>query len=222
MSTDQPNSSDMMLAVIGAGKVGRALAQRFIHRGGRVRFGVPEPAKYKELVEALGDSATVSDVKAAIEGCDVVILALPFGAATQVADAIRDWEGRVLIDATNPIAAGGTGLSIGTTDSGAEMIQRHAVNANVVKAFNTTGFENMLDPRYPTGPLFMPIAGNDVVARGRAIALATLLGFDAVDMGTLAAARYLEPLAMVWIHLAMRMGHGRRFGFVRALAEARR
>jgi hypothetical protein len=48
------------------------------------------------------------------------------------------------------------------------------------------------------------------------ITLATLIGFDAVDLGELASARYIEPWAMVWIEMAMRQGHGRRFGFVRA------
>ena len=47
------------------------------------------------------------------------------------------------------------------------------------------------------------------------VALATLIGFDAVDMGPLSAERYQEPLAMVWIHLAFKQGHGRRFAFAR-------
>jgi predicted dinucleotide-binding enzyme len=89
-----------------------------------------------------------------------------------------------------------------------------------VKAFNTTGFDNMLDPHYRGGDLFMPVAGDDPEARAKVIALATLLGFDAVDLGSLASARYLEPWAMVWIQMAMRLGHGRHFGFVRVRADA--
>jgi predicted dinucleotide-binding enzyme len=34
--------------------------------------------------------------------------------------------------------------------------------------------------------------------------LADTLGFEAIDAGPLVEARYLEPLAMLWIHLAMR------------------
>ena len=40
-----------------------------------------------------------------------------------------------------------------------------------------------------------------------------LIGFEAVDMGPLMAARYLEPFAMTWIHMAFRQGMGRRFAF---------
>jgi predicted dinucleotide-binding enzyme len=37
----------------------------------------------------------------------------------------------------------------------------------------------------------------------------------AVDCGDLSAARYLEPFAMTWIHMAIKLGHGRRFAFAR-------
>ena len=61
----------------------------------------------------------------------------------------------------------------------------------------------------------MPVAGDDAAARQQVLALATMVGFDAIDMGPLTAARYLEPLAMVWIHLAFKQGQGRRFAFAR-------
>jgi len=66
----------------------------------------------------------------------------------------------------------------------------------------------------------MPVAGDDAEARAKVVALATLLGFDAVDLGPLSRARYREPWAMVWIQMAKRPEHGRRFGFVRITADA--
>jgi 8-hydroxy-5-deazaflavin:NADPH oxidoreductase len=83
----------------------------------------------------------------------------------------------------------------------------------VVKAFNTTGAENMADTAYPGGVPFMPVCGDDAEARQRVMALATLIGFDAIDLGPLSAARYLEPFAMTWIHLAIKQGYGRKFAF---------
>ena len=47
------------------------------------------------------------------------------------------------------------------------------------------------------------------------LALASLIGFDAVDCGGLSTARYLEPFAMTWIHMAIKLGHGRSFAFAR-------
>jgi predicted dinucleotide-binding enzyme len=41
------------------------------------------------------------------------------------------------------------------------------------------------------------------------------IGFDAVDCGDLKSARHLEPFAMTWIHMAIKLGQGRNFAFGR-------
>jgi predicted dinucleotide-binding enzyme len=205
----------MTVSILGAGNVGMALARAFIAKDEHVFFGVPEPAKYRDAVASLGSAASIGTTSAAVAACDVVILAVPFAAARNVARSIADWNNKILVDATNPLAPGLAGLSVGTTTSGAEEIAREARGARVVKAFNTTGAENMADTRYPGGSVFMPVCGDDAAARARVIGLATLVGFDAVDCGGLEAARYLEPFAMTWIHMAIKLGHGRRFAFAR-------
>ena len=207
--------SNHPIAILGAGTVGIALARAWIARGESILFGVPSPDKYRDAVAALGTSATIGDATSAIEAAEVVVLATPFTAALAIARSIADWSGRILVDATNPLAPGLDGLSVGTTTSGAEQIAAAAHGARVVKAFNITGAENMADSRYPGGAVFMPVCGDDADARSRVIALATLIGFDAVDCGDLKTARYLEPFAMTWIHLAIRLGHGRSFAFAR-------
>lgn len=203
----------MSLSILGAGHVGMALGRALVRRGESVVFGVPDPRKYEHAVRSLGPSATIVGTVDAIAASEVVILAVPYGAAQSVARSVADWQGRVLVDATNPIAPGLAGLSIGTTTSGAEELARYAHGARVVKAFNTTGAENLADPGYPGGVPCMPVCGDDADARQRVVALATLLGFDALDMGALSAARYLEPFAMTWIHLALTRGYGRNIAF---------
>jgi hypothetical protein len=201
------------IGIIGAGNVGLALARNLVSQGEPVHFGVPDAAKYATAVAQLGANARIGTVAQAVAAADLVILAVPYGAAQQVAESVADWRGKILVDATNPLAAGLAGLALGTTTSGAEEIARHARGARVVKAFNTTGAENMVQPRYASGAVFMPVAGDDADARTRVVALATLLGFDAVDVGPLSAARYLEPFAMTWIHMAIKRGMGRDFAF---------
>lgn len=203
----------MSISIIGAGNVGMALGQAFTQRGETVVFGVPEPAKYADAIAALGGKARVTTTSEAIAASDTVILAVPYAALPAIAQSVPDWQGKVLIDATNPLAPGLSGLSVGTTTSGAEELAKLACGARVVKAFNTTGAENMADSRYPLGAPMMPVCGDDAEARQRAMALATLIGLDAVDMGPLMAARYLEPFAMTWIHLAIKQGYGRNFAF---------
>lgn len=204
----------MTIAIIGAGRVGQALAQALVDQRYAVRFGVPEPARHAALPDRFEGRASVHTVAEAIGPVETVILATPYAAALQVAREVADWGHRIVVDATNPIAPAMAGLMLGTTTSGAEQIAAVARGARVVKCFNTTGFENLADPQYPAGALFMPLAGDDAAARQRVRALATLIGFDPVDLGGLAAARYLEPWAMVWIEMSMRLGHGRAFGFV--------
>ena len=213
--TGQAKERSMSIAIIGAGNVGQALAQALASKGESVFLGVPEPEKYRAAVRALGERVRIGTANASIAASEVVILAVPYSAADSIARSIPDWQGRILVDATNPLAPGLAGLSVGTTTSGAEEIAKAARGARVVKAFNTTGAENMADSRYPGGTVFMPVCGDDGEARSRVVALAALIGFDAVDCGDLKTARYLEPFAMTWIHMAIKLGHGRRFAFAR-------
>ena len=71
----------------------------------------------------------------------------------------------------------------------------------------------MLDSRYASGKLVMLVAGDDREAKASVISLANDLGFEAVDAGPLTMSRYLEPMAMVWIKLALAQKLGRNFGF---------
>jgi predicted dinucleotide-binding enzyme len=206
------------IAILGAGNVGAALARNLVALGETVRFGVPDPDKYRDLAASLG--AQVGSVAEAIDGAGIAILAVPYSAALAIAEQVADWNGRILIDATNPLAPGLAGLSLGTTTSAAEQIAARAGNARVVKCFNVTGAENMADPRALDAEVFMPVATDDADARTRVIALATRMGFDAVDAGPLKAARYLEPFAMTWIHLAFAAGHGRAWAFSRTKRRA--
>jgi predicted dinucleotide-binding enzyme len=203
------------IGILGAGNVGTALAHALVSKGESVLLGVPSPDKYRDSVAAIGPGARIGTTEAVVEASDLVILATPYPAALGIAQSRPDWGNRILVDATNPLAAGLAGLSVGTTRSGAEEIARVARGARVVKAFNTTGAENMADSHYAGGTVFMPVCGDDPEARSRVTALATLIGFDAVDLGDLMAARYLEPFAMTWIHMAIRLGHGRNFAFAR-------
>ncbi len=205
----------MHIAILGAGNVGAALAHNLAAIGDSVFFGVPEPDKYQDVAARVG--ARIGTVENAIADADIVILAVPYAAALAIAASIPDWNGRILVDATNPIAPGFAGLSVGTTSSAAEQIAERAANARVVKCFNVTGAENMADPRRLDASVFMPVAGDDAAARSAIVALAARMGFDALDAGPLKTARYLEPFAMTWIHLAYAAGQGRGWALSRAL-----
>jgi len=75
-------------------------------------------------------------------------------------DAGDDWTGKILIDCTNPITPD-LQLPIGTTTSAAEQIAGRASGAYVIKAFNTTGWNNMADPIYHGERITMFVCGDE-------------------------------------------------------------
>jgi len=204
----------MRIAIIGTGNVGTALARNATRAGHDVVFGARDPQSDKAIsATAAAPGTTVAVIANAVRGADVVILATPYDAATDALDAAGPLDGVIVVDCTNPITPGLGGLSVGTTSSGAEVVAAHVPTAKVVKAFNTTGAENLADPTYPGGPIVLPVCGDDADAKQVVTGLAHDLGFEVVDVGPLASARYTEPFAMLWISLAIRSGLGRDYAF---------
>ncbi|MCA9537404.1 MAG: NAD(P)-binding domain-containing protein [Myxococcales bacterium] len=197
----------MKIAILGAGNVGTTLGRGFTRAGHAITYGVRNPAdaKYDRLRK---EGAGVEPIAAAVAATDAALLTVPWGAAESALAAAGDFGGKPLLDCTNPIGPGLT-LTHGHTDSGAEQVQRWAKSAKVVKVFNSTGVENMANPLYGTTPAAMFVCGDDENASQVALQLAGDLGFDALHCGPLLRARLLEPLALLWIDLALVRGHGR-------------
>lgn len=199
------------ISIIGAGNVGSALGAALSRLGHDITYGVRNVAdgKYRALAAS---GARLAAVDEAAVDCDLGIIATPWAATEAALTLAGDWGGRPLVDATNPIGPGFR-LTHGHTDSGGEQVARWAVGAKVVKAFNTTGAENLRMLTYePLRPL-MPLCGDDEDACAAVAELATAMGFEAVRLGGLDQARILEPFAMVWIRMAMPLGMGREMAF---------
>jgi predicted dinucleotide-binding enzyme len=200
----------MRIGVIGAGNVGGTLGRAWVKTGHDVLFGVPNPTapKMVDLLRATGGKARAGSVAEAAAHGEVVVLATPWGATRDAIQQAGNLAGKVLLDCTNPLKEDLSGLAVGHTTSGAEQVAAWASSKRVVKIFNTTGFENMAQPSYGGTPITMFFAGDDAEAKRVAGQLAQDIGFDAVDAGPLAHARLLEPMAFLWIYLAIRQGHG--------------
>lgn len=201
----------MNIAIIGAGSVGATLGRRWHGTGHTILYGVREPgaARYEVLT---GHAAVLGNSDAA-SAAEIVVLATPWpateAAISELGSAI---DGKILIDCTNPLKADLSGLTHGYDDSGGEQVARWAPSARVVKALNTAGSNNMADPEIDGIRTAMFVAGDDAGARATVKDLTDELGFDTIDVGELASARMLEPLAMLWISMAFRFGMGREFG----------
>lgn len=197
----------MRIAVIGAGRVGTTLGSRLAATGHDIVYGVRDPGDPRHA--ELGTVATPAN---AVGHVDAVLVSLPWNATEEVLRSL-DVGGAIVIDATNPLAAGARQLDRHPGLAGAQLVGEWARSSRVVKAFNTTGSANMADPIYPGGTPVMLVASDDPDAKELVASLANDIGFDAVDAGPLAAARDLEHLAMIWVRLAHVLGNGPDIAF---------
>ena len=83
--------------------------------------------------------------------------------------------------------------------SGGERLQRRLPEAHVVKAFNTVGNAQMVDPQLPGGPPVMFIAGNDEDAVGATGAILEAFGWRWLNVGGIERSRELEELCILWV-----------------------
>lgn len=201
----------MNIAIIGTGNIARGLARVL----GPTRHGVvvagrelQDGADLAAVLSKDGITVQAASVADAIGQAEVVILAVPFGAAAALV-AGQDLEGRILVDVTNPVAEDYSGLTIGYETSAAEQIAAAAPGARIVKAFNTV-FAQVYDEGLEMGGRRVQtfVASDDEEARSIVADLARDAGFDPVETGPLSNARYIEPLAYLNIQFGYMLGRG--------------
>ena len=205
----------MKIAILGTGAVGTALGTRWAKAAHAVTFGSRQPQSEKVLavVEKCGSGAKACSPQMAVADAEAILLAVPWPAARQTLADLGDLRGRPVIDCTNPLLPDLSGIELGHSTSAAEQLAAAAPSARVVKAFNAASVKVMNDPRFGEHLATMFYCGDDAAAKSVVRQLIADVGFDPVDAGQLASARYLEPLAMLYIHLAFRQGWGSNCAF---------
>ncbi len=193
-------------AIIGLGNMGKGIAKRLAGKTGLILASRNTDAT-RAFAATLPAGPEVLEVDAAIARADVVILALPYDAALDIAKNPA-LAGKIAVDITNPVKADFSGLSIGHTTSAAEELQAAAPSAKVVKAYNTI-FATVFDltaAETALVPVFL--AGNDEAAVDTVEQLVRSSGFAVEKTGRLDAARLIEPVAMLNIRLGYALGKG--------------
>lgn len=189
------------IAIIGTGEVAGGLGPEFAAQGHEIVYGSRNPDRdsVRELVARTGDSASATGQADAVAGADIVVLAVPWYTVEEVVANIGDLSGKIVIDPTNPRMVGEDGLRDFAVDpSNAEWIQRWAPQSRVVKAFNTLGWETMVDPDATGGPVTVPIVGDDSGAKAVVSGLIEGMGLEAVDLGPVRYAHVVEGMYLVW------------------------
>jgi predicted dinucleotide-binding enzyme len=205
----------LKIAILGTGGVGAALGSRWGAAGHAVSYGsrAPESEKVQQVVARSGAAAVAKPTRDAIAGAEAILFAVPWPVARQTLESLGNLSGRTLIDCTNPLLSDLSGIELGHIISAGEQIAAWAPGANVVKAFNTASVKVMLNPQFGEHRATMFYCGDDAGAKMTVRQLIEDVGFEAVDAGSLTSSRYLEPLAMLYIHLAFRQGFGSNCAF---------
>lgn len=198
----------MKIAIIGTGNVGAALATNWSHAGHQIFLGVNDLNNFKGKHLLENKNTTAHSIDEAIKNSEVILIATPPTAIFSLENNLQNAATKVVIDATNNI-----GNKIEPYKTVYHFIEEKT-SAQVVKCFNTTGFENMLNPVYNNQGIDMFMAGNSDIAKDIAVQLALDCGFDnCIDFGKSDKVELLEKFALSWINLAIMQGHGRNMAF---------
>jgi 8-hydroxy-5-deazaflavin:NADPH oxidoreductase len=178
---------NVTIGMLGAGTLAQALAIHAVAAGHRVVLSSRRgPSFLSELTRLLGPGASAGTVPEAARA-DIVILAVPWNAVRDAVSTIDDWEGRIVIDATNQWATTSPMVPADLGDqTGSERNAALLPGARVVKAFNTLyGRITAQNPRHAEGRLVVFMAGDDDDAKAEVARFVESVGFAPVDIGDL-------------------------------------
>jgi hypothetical protein len=182
---------------IGSGRIGGTVARLAVAAGYDVVVSNSRgPETLADLVTELGPRARAATATKAAEAGDIVVVSVPFHAHAQL--PIARLAGKVVLDTNNyyPERDGQFAeLDEGKLTS-AELEQRQLGAARLVKVFNNIFHSHLASLPRPAGdPERSPltIAGDDAAAKRTATEFLDAIGYDAVDIGSLADSWRVEP-----------------------------
>lgn len=197
--------SKQKIGVLGSGVVGQVLADGFLKHGHAVRRGSRDVAKLADWAATAGASASTGTFADTAAWADVVVLAVKGTAAESALEQAGHGHlaGKVVIDTTNPIADAPPDHGVlryftAANESLMERLQAKVPAARFVKAFSCVGNAFMINPAFAGGPPTMFICGDDAAAKATVTAILDTFGWATEDMGTVHAARAIEPLCQLW------------------------
>lgn len=198
----------MLIAVLGTGMVGQALAGRLAELGHTVTMGTRDPYAHPDVATWAADHSVVLATFADAAGASDLVVNATNGAqslAALEAAGEANLAGKVLIDVANPLdfsAGFPPTLLVKDTDSLAEQLQRRFPSARVVKTLHTVTADVMAHPDLLAGPHTLFVCGDDAGAKQAAVGLLGELGHaDVLDLGPLSAARGTEMFLPLWLRI---------------------
>ncbi len=175
----------MQIGILGAGNVGLAVGRQLIGAGHVVKLSSARgPHALTPVAQDIGaEAVSVTEAAAA----ELVLLAVPWPAVPDTLDQLSDWDGRILVDATNPFVSHNP-LQLADLQgrSASVVVAEHAPGARVVKAFNSITMANFeKGPRQGEARRVLFVSGDDLASKKTVQHLITELGYASIDLGGL-------------------------------------
>jgi predicted dinucleotide-binding enzyme len=174
----------MSIGIIGAGNIGsafaRALARNAVGATIANSRGATSLAALADELSPYIKAGEISEAAAA----DIVLVAVPWSKLPKALVDLPNWNGRVVIDANNPIEAPLFQPAVLNGRLSTEVFQDLVPGARVVKAFNHLRPDLLSgDPRAEGGSRVLFYSGDDAQAKAQVAGLIDKLGFTGIDLG---------------------------------------
>ena len=190
----------MSIGIIGSGALGSNVARALARKGLAATISNSRgPASLAPLIEEVGPSikaGTVQDAAAA----DVVLVAVRWVDIGKALSGLPAWNGRIVIDGTNPVefldpdapkdptnplaAYGIKVVDLGGKHS-SQVFREFVPGARVVKAFNHLDVQVLAQPEAAGGQRVQFYSGDDPEAKAEVRKILETIGYFAVDLGPL-------------------------------------
>jgi hypothetical protein len=178
----------MEIGILGSGNIGGNAARLFARAGHHVRIANSRgPESLRSLVAEIGENAEATTAQDAVDGSDLVLIAIPWTKREEALGELEGWDEKIVIDAMNPYTEDFEIEDLGSKTS-TEFIRALVPGARVVKAFNTIYYKRLASegkPKGAKGRLAIPVASDDPAAKRVVMDLIDEIGFDPLDNGGL-------------------------------------
>jgi predicted dinucleotide-binding enzyme len=175
------------IGIIGAGNIGRAIAQALAAKGIAVTLTNSRgPESLATTVAELGPLVTAGSREEAASK-DLVFVAVNWSKLPDALAGLPSFGGRIVVDANNPIEAPLFKPAELNGRASSEIFADLVPGARVVKAFNHLLAQLLAtDPASNGGKRVLFYSGDDAGAKAEVGALIDRLGFFGIDLGSLA------------------------------------
>jgi predicted dinucleotide-binding enzyme len=175
------------IGIIGAGHIGRAIAQALAGKGIAVTLANSRgPESLATTVAELGPLVTAGTREDAA-GKDVVFIAVNWSKLPRALAGLPSFDGRIVVDTNNPIEAPLFKPAELNGRASSDIVAALVPGARVVKAFNHLPAQLLsADPASEGGTRVLFYAGDDAGAKAEIATLIDRLGFFGIDLGPLA------------------------------------